>query len=105
MAKFKNITTDTRYVFFGLPGARAVEPDGVVDVADDAAEAYADQAEIWAADDSASQAEADKAAADKAAADKAAADLKRAEADKAAADAVLAADAAASVVPSTPSEG
>jgi len=46
MAKFRNISSDARYVLFGTP-SRLVQPDDVIDVADDAVENYETQTEIW----------------------------------------------------------
>lgn len=77
MIQFRNVSDDARHVIFGVPGAVLVEPDGVVSVADDAAESYDCQPTIWKRVDPVAPAAplASKIAADEAAlaADKAAA--------------------------------
>jgi cell division septation protein DedD len=49
VAKFTNLTSDVRYIVHGLPGVRAILPGDVAEVADDVAESYASQPEIWGA--------------------------------------------------------
>lgn len=46
MQSFTNVSADTRYVGYGLPAFRAVEPGQTVDVPDEVASAY-DQPGIW----------------------------------------------------------
>lgn len=47
MAQFRNVSADERMVVYGVPSARTVTVDGVVDVDDDAAGAYESQPAIW----------------------------------------------------------
>jgi len=47
VAKFTNLTSDVRYIVYGVPGIRAILPNDVAEVEDDVAEAYASQPATW----------------------------------------------------------
>ena len=49
MAKIRNVSSDARYIGYGVTHNVWVEPDETVDVHDDALEGYTIQTEIWAA--------------------------------------------------------
>ena len=46
MAQIRNVSTDTRYIRYGVPAATEVAPQGVVEVDDDVVESYTSQ-EFW----------------------------------------------------------
>ncbi len=45
--KFRNVSTDARFVAYGLPRSQFIEPDGLLDVPDAFAESYRCQPAIW----------------------------------------------------------
>lgn len=47
MAQFRNVSADERMVVYGVPTARSVVPDGVVDVDDAVAGSYESQPAVW----------------------------------------------------------
>lgn len=45
--QLRNVSDDERMIVYGVPFARVVVPDGVVDVDDAAADAYTCQPAVW----------------------------------------------------------